>query len=114
MWGAGGSLSGSTGPSGKRPGHRIASGHAYRKHVVHGKEFPGVKSVSEFATIINGVVERGKMAGTGVRLGDGNSTAYWESNGAYASGGIVVIDNPFTEDGGTAYSCDQAAFQRLT
>lgn len=71
----------------------IADGHAFGKHVVARGEFPGVRTRTEFASVIEGVISDP----THVRhLGRGR-TAYWKN-------GVIVIRNPAAADGGTAFA----------
>ncbi|MFN8074070.1 MAG: RHS repeat-associated core domain-containing protein [Kineosporiaceae bacterium] len=72
-------------------GREISGGHAFEKHVVERGEFPGIRTRSEFADVIEGVIPKGEMR----PLSSGRS-AYWRD-------GVVVIRNPRAADGGTAF-----------
>jgi hypothetical protein len=72
-------------------GDEISEGHAFDKHVVERREFPGVTTRSKFADLIADVVMNGEF-----RVLSGERTAYW-------SDGTVVIRNPGAADGGTAF-----------
>ncbi len=76
-------------------GEEIAGGHAFDKHVLSKGEYPGVTSRQEFAQIIEDVIMNGEM-----RTLSGGRTAYWKD-------GTVVIGNPNSADGGTAYRPDK-------
>lgn len=76
-------------------GQEIAAGHAYQKHVVERGEFPGVRTRSEFASLVENTIVRGEM-----RPLSGNRLAYWHN-------GMVVIRNPRAGDGGTAFAPTQ-------
>ena len=67
-------------------GEEIAGGHAFRKHVVEGGEFPGITTRSQFAQHIEDVVSNGVTRA----LGSGR-TAFWQS-------GTVVIRNQLTAE----------------
>lgn len=77
-------------------GPRVAAGqiarHAFRKHVVEGGEFLGVRTVEQFATVIDDVMRNA----THTRVLSGGRTAYWRD-------GVVVIVNPSAPGGGTAF-----------
>ena len=71
----------------------IAGGHAYSKHVVQRREFPGVRTRAEFAAVVETVLNHySDMASL-----SGGRTAYWRD-------GVVVIVNPSAIDGGTAFA----------
>ncbi|MFA5952536.1 MAG: RHS repeat-associated core domain-containing protein [Hyphomicrobium sp.] len=70
----------------------IAGGHAFVKHVVQGGEFLGIRTRAEFASIIENVMENA----SDIRQLSGGRTAFWRN-------GVVVIRNPRTADGGTAF-----------
>ncbi|MGB6056893.1 MAG: RHS repeat-associated core domain-containing protein [Microthrixaceae bacterium] len=70
----------------------IASGHAYTKHVVQRGEFPGIRTRTQFADMVENVINNYDD----VRHLSGGRTAYWRD-------GVVVIRNPRAPDGGTAY-----------
>jgi hypothetical protein len=72
-------------------GREISAGHAFEKHVVEQGEFPGVATRQEFANVIEDTVMKGESRD----LSNGR-TAYWND-------GIVVIRDPGSEDGGTAF-----------
>lgn len=72
-------------------GDEISSGHAFDKHVIERGEFPGVTTRRQFS----GIIESAVVSGEG-RVLSGGRTAYW-------SDGIVVIRDPGTTDGGTAF-----------
>jgi hypothetical protein len=72
-------------------GDEISSGHAFDKHVIERGEFPGVTTRIQFSSIIESVVKSGEG-----RVLGGGRTAFW-------SDGTVVIRNPGTPDGGTAF-----------
>ena len=74
-------------------GH-IAAGHAYDKHVVAERQFPGIASRAAFATRIQGIIEHP----TAFRPLSSGRTAYWD-----AASGAVVIVNPHDRDGGTCF-----------
>lgn len=69
-------------------GDEIAGGHAFDKHI---GEFPGISTRGEFARTIENVVQDGEM-----RSLSGGRTAYWRD-------GTVVIRDPGSADGGTAF-----------
>lgn len=75
-------------------GQEIAGGHAFGKHVVERGEFPGIRSRSQFGSHIEGVVMNGEIRTLG-----GGRTAFWRE-------GTVVIRNPRSPDGGTAFRPD--------
>jgi hypothetical protein len=72
-------------------GEEISSGHAFDKHVIERGEFPGVATRREFAELIEDAVMNGES-----RVLSRARTAYW-------SDGTVVIRDPSTADGGTAF-----------
>lgn len=72
-------------------GEQIAGGHAFDAHVVKAGEFPGITTRSEFAARIESVVTNGESR----ELLRGR-TAYWQ-------GDTVVIRDPASLDGGTAF-----------
>ena len=75
-------------------GEEISGGHAFDKHVIERNEFPGVTTRGDFAGIIEDAVMNGES-----RVLSGGRTAHW-------SDGTVVIRNPGTPDGGTAFRPD--------
>ncbi len=76
-------------------GQEISNGHAYQKHVIEQGEFPGVRTRSEFASLVENTIVQGEM-----RPLSGNRLAYWHN-------GMVVIRNPRAGDGGTAFAPTQ-------
>lgn len=72
-------------------GDKISAGHAFDKHVIDRGEFPGVTTREQFAKVIKDAVINGEP-----RTLSAERTAYW-------SDGTVVIRDPGTADGGTAY-----------
>lgn len=72
-------------------GEQIAGGHAFDEHVLKAGEFPGITTRQQFATRIEEVVTNGESR----ELLRGR-TAYWEGN-------TVVIRDPSSLDGGTAF-----------
>jgi hypothetical protein len=75
-----------------RLGRQTGDGHAFVKHVVEGGEFPGIRTRSELAAVVDDVI--GTAAET--RSLSGGRTAYWKN-------GVVVIHNPSAADGGTVF-----------
>lgn len=75
-------------------GEEIAGGHAFQKHVIEKGEFPEISTKAQFASLIENAVMRGEMRTLG-----GGKTAYWHE-------GTVVIRNPRSPDGGTAFRPD--------
>jgi filamentous hemagglutinin len=73
---------------------RIAYGHAFEKHVLNQGQFPGVLTPEQFAREIQRILEN---PSTSKPLARGR-TAYWEE-----VTGTVVICDPHTADGGTAF-----------
>ncbi|NUS72391.1 MAG: RHS repeat-associated core domain-containing protein [Corynebacteriales bacterium] len=73
----------------------IAGGHAFVKHVVAQGEFPGIRTRPEYATMIEGVILHGER-----RAAAGGRTAYWRN-------GVIVIRDPSSWDGGTAFVPDK-------
>jgi RHS repeat-associated protein len=72
-------------------GQEIAGGHAFDKHVLDLGEFPGTRTRAQFASHIEDVVLDGQLRSLG-----GGRTAFWRD-------GTVVIRNPRSPDGGTAF-----------
>ena len=72
-------------------GEQISGGHAFADHVVKAGEFPGITTRQQFASRIEDVVTNGESR----QLLRGR-TAYWEGN-------TVVIRDPASVDGGTAF-----------
>ncbi|MGB3410197.1 MAG: hypothetical protein WBA45_03290 [Microthrixaceae bacterium] len=70
----------------------IASGHSYTKHVVERGEFPGIRTRTQFADMVENVINNYDD----LRHLSGGRTAYWRD-------GVVVIRNPRAPDGGTAF-----------
>lgn len=75
----------------KLTGEEIAGGHAFEKHVITQAEYPGVTTRSQFASVIEDVVKSGEK-----RTLSKGRTAYWKD-------GTVVIRNPRSAGGGTAF-----------
>ena len=76
-------------------GFKIASGHAYDKHVVGEKQFQGiVHSRAEFASHLDHIIQ----SPTAKRDLSNDRTAYWDQKS-----GTVIIHNPHASDGGTAF-----------
>ena len=73
---------------------RIAAGHAYDKHVLAERQFPGVASRVAFAALIQGIIEHPAAS----RRLSSDRTAYWDP-----ASGAVVIANPHDRDGGTCF-----------
>lgn len=72
-------------------GEQISGGHAFDEHVIKAGEFPGITTREQFATRIEEVVTNGESR----ELLRGR-TAYWQGN-------TVVIRDPSSLDGGTAF-----------
>jgi hypothetical protein len=72
-------------------GEQISGGHAFADHVVKAGEFPGITTRQDFASRIEDVVTNGES-----RQLLRERTAYWEGN-------TVVIRDPASVDGGTAF-----------
>ena len=72
---------------------QIANGHAFRKHVVEGGEFPGISTPDDFARRIESVVSN-PTASKGLSRG---RTAFYD-----ARSNTVVIRDPRSADAGTA------------
>lgn len=72
-------------------GDEISRGHAFDKHVIERREFPGVTTRRQFADTIEETVLNGEP-----RVLGGRRTAYWDH-------GMLVIRNPAAPDGGTAF-----------
>jgi pyocin large subunit-like protein len=77
-------------------GQRIANGHAFAKH---GAQF-GVAGRDQFAAQIDQIIRSARMSDT--RHLQRGRTAYWDE----ASGTVVIVD-PNTADGGTAFKPDR-------
>lgn len=75
-------------------GERIASGHAFDKHVIQGGEFPGITTRPQFAAHIENAIKGASEYRELLR----GRTAYWDS-----STRTVVIRDPGAIDGGTAF-----------
>ena len=73
---------------------KIASGHAYDKHVVAEGQFPGIASRAAFAALIQAIIEHP----TASRQLTSERTAWWDE-----ASGTVVIANPHDRDGGTCF-----------
>lgn len=92
--GAGGAADAASGArlSARLAADEIASGHAYTKHVVQRGEFPGIRTRTQFADMVENVINNYDD----VRHLSGGRTAYWRD-------GVVVIRNPGAPDGGSAF-----------
>ncbi|MDK9357373.1 mAFB alternative [Lelliottia wanjuensis] len=77
-------------------GEEIANGHAFDKHVIEQSEFKelGISTKEQFAAHIEKVVKNP----TSSKNFSGGRTAYWDE-----PSGTVVIRNPKSADGGTAF-----------
>jgi hypothetical protein len=73
---------------------RISVGHAYRKHVVQGDDFPEIKSSEEFAEVIFEILTDPASLERGLR--DGRQ-AFWSDRHR----ALVILDL-LSEDCGTA------------
>jgi hypothetical protein len=73
---------------------RIASGHAFEKHVREHGQFPGILTPAQFATEIQRIMDHPSAS---KRLARGRQ-AYWDA----ATGTVVIVD-PHARDGGTAF-----------
>lgn len=73
---------------------KIAAGHAYDKHVVTERQFPGIASRATFAALIQAIIEHP----TALRQLTSQRTAWWDE-----ASGTVVIANPHDRDGGTCF-----------
>ena len=73
---------------------RIASGHAFEKHVLDHGQFPGILTPAQFATEIQRIMDNPSAS---KRLARGRQ-AYWDE----ASGTVVIVD-PHARDGGAAF-----------
>ena len=94
-------------PGGVSPmARRIASGHAFRKHVVRQGEYPSITSSEQFARLIDDVLTNPDATKT---LLDGRR-AFWKRKAR-----TVVILDPGHPDGGTAFrpTAGKAFFDRL-
>jgi filamentous hemagglutinin len=72
----------------------IGNGHAFDKHVLERGEFPEITTKEQFQKHINNIISNPSEQKI---LSNGRS-AYWDNNS-----GTVVIKNPNTTDGGTAF-----------
>jgi hypothetical protein len=72
---------------------RISKGHAFDKHVVRKREFPGITTPEQFARHIDQLMGRGE-----VRPLARGRTAWWDE-----ATSTIVIHTPQAEDWGTAY-----------
>ena len=70
----------------------IANGHAYNKHVQVQKEFPEIKNVNDFATLINTIM----TSPAEHKVLTNGREAFWD-------GKTVVIYNPKAGDKGTCF-----------
>jgi filamentous hemagglutinin len=73
---------------------QIATGHAFDKHVVTRGEFPGIKTKEDFARHIDHVIQNRTDYRDLVR----GRSVYW-----HKPSGTVVIRDPGSSDGGTAF-----------
>lgn len=74
---------------------QIANGHAFDKHVIEQNEFDGsITTQQQFSDQIESILNNPSDA---KKLSNGRS-AYWDE-----ASGVVVIRNPNTADGGTAF-----------
>ncbi len=71
----------------------IANGHAYHKHVQVQKEFPEIKSVGDFATLIDTIINSPAEH----KVLSGGRQAFWDGKDT------VVIYNPKAGDKGTCF-----------
>ena len=81
-------------PQSSPAAQKIASGHAFEKHVIKNGEFPDVKTQEQFAEIIDGVM--GNPTHQRELLND--RTAFFDD-----SSGILVIRDANSPDGGTTF-----------
>ncbi len=70
----------------------IANGHAYNKHVIDQQEFPEIRNNSDFATLIEDIINNPEEHKA---LSNGRH-AFWKNN-------TVVIYNPNAADKGTCF-----------
>lgn len=75
----------------------IAGGHAFEKHVLQRGEFPGIRTRDQFAEHIENVINNPTYSG---QLSSGRSYFYHQGSNT------IVIRNPNTVDGGTAFKID--------
>ena len=73
---------------------KIADGHAFEKHVRDEGQFPGILTQEQFAIEIQRTMDN---PSTSKRLAH-DRTAYWDD-----TAGTVVVCDPHTTDGGTAF-----------
>ena len=73
---------------------QIAAGHAFDKHVVAERQFPGITTRAEFAALLERIIAHPSAA----RRLSHDRSAYWDEET-----GTVVITNPHDRDGGTAF-----------
>ena len=78
----------------KRIAKTIAGGHAYEKHVIDEKQFPDVKSESDFANVIAKVLANP----THHRKLENEREAYFDNKS-----NIIIIYNPRARDNGTCF-----------
>lgn len=71
----------------------IANGHAYHKHVQEQREFPEIKSVGDFATLIDTIINSPAEH----KVLSGGRQAFWDGKDT------VVIYNPRVRDKGTCF-----------
>jgi hypothetical protein len=80
-------------------GQQIANGHAWDKHVEKKNEYPGMfNDRGEFGKFIDGIVENPTESKELLR----DRNAYWDD-----TTGTVVITDPNSSDGGTAFRPDK-------
>jgi hypothetical protein len=73
----------------------IANGHAFDKHVLDGNEFDSsITTPQQFSSLIQGIIVNPSAV---KQLSNGRS-AYWDD-----ASGVVVIQDPKSVDGGTAF-----------
>ena|SRR2546422_8611975 len=73
---------------------KIAEGHAFEKHVRNEGQFPGILTQEQFATAIQRIMDNPSASKRLAR----DRTAYWDD-----TIGTIVICDPHTADGGTAF-----------
>jgi hypothetical protein len=78
-----------------REARRIASGHAWRKHVIERNEFPGIATQDEFAELIDGIMTSQALPTKELSR---SRKAWWDSQT-----GCLVIADPNHPDAGTAF-----------
>jgi hypothetical protein len=73
---------------------KIADGHAFEKHVRNEGQFPGILTREQFASAIQRLMDNPSASKRLAR----DRTAYWDD-----TTDMVVICDPHTTDGGTAF-----------